>query len=99
MGLDTALGILKSGFVIVGNVPATYDSHGNIVSVGQGSLMILDRNGNVVETISDSSLLDGPWDLTINDQGSFAQVFVVQRLERHGHADRPGDPRRGAFRK
>ena len=26
IGLDTALGILKSGFVIVGNVPATYDS-------------------------------------------------------------------------
>ncbi|MGC1720175.1 MAG: TIGR03118 family protein, partial [Isosphaeraceae bacterium] len=76
VGLSTALGILKSGFVIVGNVPGTYDSHGNLVSVGQGSLTILDRNGNVVTTISDNALLDGPWDLTINDQGSQAQVFV-----------------------
>ena len=66
--------------MIVGNVPATYDSHGNLVSVGQGSLLILDRNGNVVTTLSDSKLLDGPWDLTINDQGSQAQVFVSNVL-------------------
>ena len=66
--------------MIVGNVPATYDSQGNLVSVGQGSLTILDRNGNVVTTISDPTLLDGPWDLTINDQGSQAQVFVSNVL-------------------
>ena len=53
-GLTTALGILKSGFVIVGNVPATYDSQGNLVSVGQGSLTILNSNGKVVTTISDT---------------------------------------------
>jgi len=80
VGLSTALGILQRGFVIVGNVPGTYDSHGNLVSVGQGSLTILDRNGKVVTTISDNALLDGPWDLTINDQGSQAQVFVSNVL-------------------
>src|SRR5208337_488802 len=80
VGLSTALGILQRGFVIVGNVPATYDSHGNLVSVGQGSLTILDSKGNVVTTISNSSLLDGPWDLTVNDQGSRAEVFVSNVL-------------------
>jgi uncharacterized protein (TIGR03118 family) len=79
-GLTTALGVLKSGFVIVGNLPATYDSNGNLVSVGQGSLRILDRNGNVVTTLTDSQLLDGPWDLTVNDQGDKAQVFVSNVL-------------------
>jgi uncharacterized protein (TIGR03118 family) len=79
-GLTTALGVLKSGFVIVGNLPTTYDSHGNVTSIGQGSLRILDRNGNVVTTLSDSTFLDGPWDLTINDQGSHAQVFVSNVL-------------------
>ena len=79
-GLTTALGVLKSGFVIVGNVPATYDSKGNLVSVGQGSLRILDSKGHVVTTLSDSQLLDGPWDLTVNDQGSTAQVFVSNVL-------------------
>jgi len=80
VGLTTALGILQRDFVIVGNVPGTYDSHGNLLSVGQGSLTILDRNGNVVTTISDSLFLDGPWDLTVNDQGSQAQVFVSNVL-------------------
>jgi uncharacterized protein (TIGR03118 family) len=80
LGLTTALGVLKSGFVIVGSVPATYDSLGNLVSVGQGSLMILDRHGNVVTSISDSLFLDGPWDLTVNDQGKAAQVFVSNVL-------------------
>ena len=80
LGLTTALGVLKRGFVIVGSVPATYDSMGNLVSVGQGSLMILDRNGNVVTTLSDSKLLDGPWDLTVNDQGGRAEVFVSNVL-------------------
>ncbi|MGA2702244.1 MAG: TIGR03118 family protein [Isosphaeraceae bacterium] len=81
IGLSTALGILKRGFVIVGNVPGTYDpATGKLVSVGQGTLRILDQNGNVVTTLTNSSLLDGPWDLTVNDQGSQAQVFVSNVL-------------------
>jgi uncharacterized protein (TIGR03118 family) len=80
VGLTTALGVLSSGYVIVGNLPATYDSNGNLVSIGQGSLTIIDRNGNPVETLSDPDLLDGPWDLTVNDQGAAAQVFVSNVL-------------------
>ena len=80
IGLDTALGVLKSGFVIVGNVPAAYNPDGSIAKVGQGSLRILDKSGNVVTTLTDPSLLDGPWDLTINDQGRTAQVFVSNVL-------------------
>jgi len=80
LGLTTALGVLKSGFVIVGSVPATYDSMGNLLSVGQGSLMILDKHGTVLTTLSNSKLLDGPWDLTINDSGDKADVFVSNVL-------------------
>jgi uncharacterized protein (TIGR03118 family) len=74
LGLTTALGVLKSGFVIVGNVPTV-----NGVAQ-QGSLLILDSNGNVVTQLSDSALLDGPWDLAINDHGREAQVFVSNVL-------------------
>jgi DNA-binding beta-propeller fold protein YncE len=80
LGLTTALAILKRGFVIVGNVPATYDSSDNLISVGQGSLLILDRSGKEVANLSNAALLDGPWDLAINDQGGRAQVFVSNVL-------------------
>jgi hypothetical protein len=75
LGLTTALGVLKSGFVIVGNVPT--DNNG---VAQQGSLLILDANGKVVATLSDSALLDGPWDLAVNDQGDHAQLFVANVL-------------------
>jgi uncharacterized protein (TIGR03118 family) len=75
IGLTTALGVLKSGFVIVGNVPT--DANGN---AQQGSLLILDANGKVVTQLSDNVLLNGPWDLTVNDQGDQAQVFVSNVL-------------------
>jgi hypothetical protein len=74
-GLTTTLGVLQRGFVIVGNTPATLDN-GNLLPTSDGSLVILDRSGNKVATLSDPKLLNGPWGLTINDQGSHAQVFV-----------------------
>jgi len=76
LGLTTALGILDHGFVLVGNVPAP-----NGVNVkAPGSLLILDDNGKLVKTLSDPDLLDGPWDLTVYDQGSTAEVFVANVL-------------------
>jgi uncharacterized protein (TIGR03118 family) len=77
VGLTTALGVLKRGFVLVGNVPTT---DGTSATIMQGSLMIIDKNGNLVENLTDSALLNGPWDLTINDKGSQAQVFVSNVL-------------------
>jgi hypothetical protein len=78
IGLDTALGVLSRGFVIVGNLPVAYPM-GN-ATPGQGSLQIFNRNGTLVATLKDPNLLDSPWDLTINDQGSQAQVFVSNVL-------------------
>ncbi len=80
IGLSTALGVFSRGFVIVGNVPVTYSSSGAFSAVGEGSLQIFDRNGNLVRTLNDKKLLDSPWDLTINDEGSTAQVFVSNLL-------------------
>jgi hypothetical protein len=72
IGLTTALGVLKGGFVLVGNLPT---SNGAITN--GASLQVIDRNGNLVGSpIVDSTFLDSPWDLTINDDGNFAQVFV-----------------------
>jgi hypothetical protein len=74
VGLDTALGVLKKGFVLVGNVP-------NVGGIAlQGALRIIDGNGKVVETLTDPVKLDGPWDLTVYDQGDHALVFVSNVL-------------------
>ncbi|HEV2970140.1 MAG TPA: hypothetical protein VGY55_09125 [Pirellulales bacterium] len=77
LGLTTALGVLKRGFVIVGSVPTT---DGTGATAQQGSLTILDKNGLQVATFSNAAILDGPWDLTIHDEGSRAQVFVANVL-------------------
>lgn len=77
LGLTTALGVLRRGFVLVGNLP-TMD--GSSATVQQGSLLILDRSGAMVANLTDASLLDGPWDLAIHDEGSRPQVFVSNVL-------------------
>ena len=76
-GLTLALGVLKSGFVIVGNVPTTDGTFGTI---GQGSIQIINRFGDVVQTLADPNLLDGPWAATVNDQGNTPQLFVSNVL-------------------
>src|SRR5271165_6495101 len=77
LGLSTALGVLRRGFVLVGNVPTT---DGTSATVQQGSLLVIDRFGKLVATLANASLLNGPWDLTVNDQGNIAQVFVSNVL-------------------
>ena len=76
-GLTLALNVLKSGYVIVGNVPTTDGTFGTI---GQGSLQIVNRFGQVVQTLTNPSLLDGPWASTVLDRGNTAQVFVSNVL-------------------
>lgn len=76
-GLSTALGALRGGFVLVGNLPTT---DGTAATAGPGALQIIDRHGKLVQTWTDPVLLDGPWDLTVDDHGTWAQVFVSSVL-------------------
>ncbi|MDQ2840761.1 MAG: hypothetical protein M3Y72_06930 [Acidobacteriota bacterium] len=76
-GLTTALGVLRSGFVLVGNLPTT---DGTSATVGQGSLIIIDRFGRKAGELKDKRLLDGPWDLAVLDEGEWAYVFVSNVL-------------------
>ena len=76
-GLSTALGVLRAGYVIVGNVPTT---DGTSATISAGSLQLIDRHGNRIASWSDPKLLDGPWDLTIDDHGSWARIFVSNVL-------------------
>jgi DNA-binding beta-propeller fold protein YncE len=87
LGLSTALWVLKRGFVLVGNVPSTdglgictTGPGGEEQGVGQGSLLVLNRHGHLVKELKSAEFLDGPWDLTVRDEGSRAQVFVSSVL-------------------
>jgi hypothetical protein len=75
-GFSTALGVLRSGFVVLGNVPSSDGTgvcSGNEDNVGSGSLMIIDRHGGLVQRLT---TLDGPWDLAVSESEETARVFV-----------------------
>ncbi|MBV8553338.1 MAG: hypothetical protein JOY54_18725 [Acidobacteriaceae bacterium] len=83
LGLTTALGVLRRGVVLVGNVPTNSSGIAQ-----QGSLIAIDRHGKEITSFTDDVKLDGPWDLTLLDFGERAIVFVsnvlngtVSRLE------------------
>jgi hypothetical protein len=76
-GLSTALGVLKGGFVVVGNAP-TFD--GTFANLGPGALQVIDRHGKLVRTWTDSKFVDAPWDLAIDDDGALAHIFVSNVL-------------------
>jgi len=76
VGLTTALVALKTGWVIVGSLPTT---DGTSATAQAGCLLVLDSNGNVVETFF-GSLINGPWDMTALDNGSDVSVFVTNVL-------------------
>lgn len=76
VGLTTALGVLQRGWVIVGSLPT---SDGTAATSGAGCLLVLDSAGQVVETFADSNI-NGPWDMTLADNGSMATLYVTNVL-------------------
>jgi DNA-binding beta-propeller fold protein YncE len=76
-GLTLALGVLRRGFIVVGNVPTT-DGTSNTVS--DGTLQVVDRAGKLVATLTDHAFFDSPWGLTVHDLGDTAQIFVANVL-------------------
>jgi len=77
LGLTTALAVLNNGLVLVGNVPT---SDGSFSTIQQGSLLILNKNGQVVADLMNKQQLDGPWDLTVYQAGDLSFVFVSNVL-------------------
>ncbi|RDK02912.1 hypothetical protein DLM46_10510 [Paraburkholderia lacunae] len=78
LGLSTALGVLRGGFVVVGSVPTT---DGTFATIKPGVLLVLNRTGGIVAQWTPATAkIDGPWDLTIFDQGDHAKIFVSNVL-------------------
>jgi len=77
VGLTTALAVLRSGWVIVGSLPT---NNGTLEPGGSGCLIVIDSNGNPVETFY-GSLINGPWDMTWIERGESTMLFVTNVLE------------------
>jgi hypothetical protein len=76
VGLTTALVVLRSGWVIVGSLPTT---DGTAATAKAGCLIVLNRFGQAVETISGGEI-NGPWDMTALDLDRAAVLFVTNVL-------------------
>ncbi|AXW63356.1 hypothetical protein CJO94_03670 [Ralstonia solanacearum] len=77
LGLTTALAVLKSGYVLVGNLPTT---NGTAIT-STGSLLVITPQGALLSELKDPTLLDGPWDMTvIIDKGPQVTAFVSNVL-------------------
>ncbi len=76
LGLSTALNVLRKGFVLVGNFPSPDGTCGN---ASAGSILVIDKNGNLVSTITDP-MIQGPWDSALFDEGGTAKFFVANAL-------------------
>ncbi|MEZ0191592.1 hypothetical protein AB9X41_20490 [Ralstonia solanacearum] len=77
LGLTTALAVLKSGYVLVGNLPTT---NGTAIT-STGSLLVITPQGKLLSELKDPTLLDGPWDMAvIIDNGPQVTVFVSNVL-------------------
>jgi hypothetical protein len=95
-GLSTALGVLRGGFVVVGNVPSINPDPTKLGEcdvlqrdVGPGALTVINRSGTVVQTLTSLSLeaagfsaglLEGPWDLTIADDEGDEATIFVSNV-------------------
>lgn len=73
VGLSTAMTMLKTGWVIVGSTPS---KDGTTATKGDGCLLVLDSNGNVVSAWSGPTIND-PWgNMAVVDNGSHVILFV-----------------------
>jgi hypothetical protein len=73
VGLTTAMAMLKSGWVIVGSTPS---NDGTTRTRGDGCLLVLDSNGQLVDTWVGPDI-NGPWgNVALVDNGTSATLFV-----------------------
>ncbi len=73
VGLTTAMTMLKTGWVIVGSTPSV---DGTTRTKGDGGLLVLDSNGQLVATWTGPNI-NGPWgNMATIDNGTNATLFI-----------------------
>jgi hypothetical protein len=76
LGLSTALGTLRAGFVVVGNSPT---ADGTSATATAGSLLVINNRGKLIQTFK-NAWIQGPWDMALVDGGDWAKAFITNDL-------------------
>ncbi|HXW93269.1 MAG TPA: hypothetical protein VEK33_22160 [Terriglobales bacterium] len=71
IGFTNALTIARVGLVFAGSLPTSSGTP------EPGPLDVFDLNGNLLQQLGSSNLVDGPWGMALNDGGNTAQLFVA----------------------
>lgn len=77
VGLSTALNVLKSGYVLVGNFPSV---DGTCGTANAGSILVINSWGQLVGSIKNPNFINGPWDSAVFDEGSQVKLFIANGL-------------------
>jgi hypothetical protein len=77
VGLTTALVVLRSGWVFVGDLPT---KDGTAATAKPGAILVIDPQGKLAEIWTGHGI-DGPWDATAADFGNRADLFVTNVLD------------------
>ena len=78
LGLTTALGVLREGFIVVGNGPTKDGTSGTATA---GSLLVINNQGKLVDTFA-NAWIQYPWDMALVDDGNSAFAFRDQCADR-----------------
>jgi hypothetical protein len=81
--LSTGLAVLKAGFVLVANCPT--NNTPPVPGALPGSLLLIDKNGNLAAPPLVSSFIQGPWDFTVQDDGANVKIFISNADNVHLH--------------
>jgi hypothetical protein len=76
VGLTTALSVFRNGDVVVGSLPTT---NGKSKTATTGALYVINSTGKVIEPIKGGDI-NGPWDMTAYDGGTYGDLFVTNVL-------------------
>ena len=78
LGLSTGLGTLSQyGFVLVADLPT---KDGTSATAQAGRLLLINSGGFLIQNLS-GPLIDGPWDMTVVDNGNRATVYIANALK------------------
>jgi hypothetical protein len=79
IGFSNALTIARMGLVFAGSLPTSGGT------AEPGPLLVIDRNGKLLQQLSSHELVGGPWGMALNESDDIAQLFVANIFDTKGN--------------